>query len=97
MGDIETTEADKREAVEIARLLGAGAGIFDIGFGTRVGQTAERIARIRADAVKAERERVATRANRWVEYNRNPDTTLPFDGEDLELYLLSDDQEDHRG
>jgi len=56
MSDIQPTKRDKREAVEIARLLGAGAGIFDIGLGTRVGQTAERIAHIRADAVKVERD-----------------------------------------
>jgi hypothetical protein len=93
MSDTQPTEVDKREAVEIARLLGAGAGIFDIGLGTRVGQTAKRVARIRADAVKAERDRCVRKV-------RDRLSVSPVYRIAMQVAIeavLSDDQEAHLG
>jgi hypothetical protein len=65
----ETMEKDRGDAREIARTLGCGLAIFDIGLSVRVDQVADIIARIRAssaeEAACKERQRNTGERQYW--------------------------------
>ena len=90
MSDIQPTEADREEAQAIIK-----AEKDDQGF--TVESLAQRVFRIRSDAVKAERESLATKAVDYCFRRGMIISTTCGAAEKLYAYLLSDDQEARRG
>lgn len=92
-----TNEKDREDARELCEDMSSVSltGIFDPTVEKFVSVAAEKIARIRSEAVKEERERCAERAEQWrsTEMKKLIDGDRAFDGISLMNAILSDDHE----
>lgn len=85
-----TNEKDREEAEKMACVLAEHGGDSDFGHAAFVNE----IARIRAEAVQAERERCADLAVKYMESAHDP---RDWHRDGLSSAILSDDQEANRG